>query len=263
MAKSKKPDGTVWSLPAGVLNQAETRLYKAFGNNGASVMRLLAEKEGCAEQAAKELKTYFLPDLPKGQQAMKKRADGKTLPDLDWVKTYQALGISFDPASVTLVDGMSYCCWPIIVLPGLTCNGIADAFRGVGVNVYISGIDIDLDKWLTENNRSIPARPYVIYVKRVVEADCRLNNVSVIDLTRYGFAGVTLLERLLLGYAYFLTTGKHLDLLNETVCLGSRGFDDSAPSVYYRDYSHRGVCIRWHNSHYNNTDIFTRKIITL
>ena len=236
-----KPDGTVWSLPAGILHQAEGKLYKELGSNGAQVMNSLAGNDRYAKQAAKILEQHFLP------HSATRRTQGKSvahrvLADLDWVKTYASLGFSFNPASIVVIDDKDY--WPIIVLPGLTCNGIVRAFRTAGVMIETC-VD-DVDKAVVKNDRSPNAGPYIVYVRRRVEADYELKNLSANDLTVRSINGVTLAERLLHGYAYYLTVGKHLDVRNRTLCSGSRYSDGGVPDVSWSSF-YREVYVNWYN----------------
>ncbi len=59
-----KPDGTVWSLPAGTLHQAEIQLYKALGKDGAGVMGRLAKSGDFCREAAQWLQKVADPSVP-------------------------------------------------------------------------------------------------------------------------------------------------------------------------------------------------------
>ena len=50
--------------PQGVLNQAETQLYKALGNDGAAIMRCCAESTDFCKEAAQHLQKMADPSAP-------------------------------------------------------------------------------------------------------------------------------------------------------------------------------------------------------
>ncbi|MEK7114774.1 MAG: hypothetical protein AAB847_00200 [Patescibacteria group bacterium] len=64
---------------------------------------------------------------------------------------------------------------------------------------------------------------YAIWVRDRVEADEELQNRSAENLRESGVVGITLEERFLYELKYFKETGKHLDIVNVTLCAGSHG----------------------------------------
>ncbi len=164
---------------------------------------------------------------------------GDVLPDLDWGKTYEELGAPFDPSILPPVDPTQ---WHIPVLPGVTSNKVVEALRrlDVKVSLYVE----DLDANVPVNDRVPQEKPYVVSVRRRVEADEENKNLSANDLKEQKILGITLPERLLLELAYYLTTGQHLDVECWTLCSGSRNSDGSVPSVHWRS-SHRKVYVDW------------------
>ena len=79
--------------------------------------------------------------------------------------------------------------------------------------------------------------------RNVQEADEELANMSANDLKEKKIAGLTLRERLIYELAYFKETGNHLDVVNITLCSGSRDPDGGVPCVYW--YYGR-LCVDWY-----------------
>lgn len=59
-----------------------------------------------------------------------------------------------------------------------------------------------------------------------------------------GAKGITLRERLLMGFGYWKRTGKHLDIKGPTLCCGSLGRDGSLPVVHWSS-AHEQMDIYW------------------
>ena len=81
--------------------------------------------------------------------------------------------------------------------------------------------DDDLDKIVT-SERTAKNGPYAIRVRDRVEADEELKNRSARDLQQQGILGITIEEREIFELKYFTETGQHLDIVNWTLCAGSR-----------------------------------------
>ena len=182
---------------------------------------------------------------------------------LNWAKAYEALGMSAEYAEFGSKFGQWQTKdeWPVPVLKGATCNKVVVALRRLGVNVY-TYVD-DLDKNVTVNDRD-PDRDgsYAVSVKAIVEADEENKNKSAEMLAEEGHKGMTLLERLLLELAYFLTTRKHLDVKNITLCAGSRHSHGCVPKVNWRpDY--RKVYVVWSSLGNRYDNLRSRSVFSL
>ncbi len=106
----------------------------------------------------------------------------------------------------------------ILVPKGLTLNQTFDVCEGlIPTWRYVN----DLDKEVTTNDRDPKLGPYAIWVEDLVESDGYFANVSADEAVTKKFAGITLLEHLLFHIKYFRETGKHLDVVNWTLCTGS------------------------------------------
>lgn len=170
---------------------------------------------------------------------LKKFLRMEDLPDLNWFKVYQTLGMEKEyPEFAKANEGQLSPhpgLWTIPVLKGVTPNKIMEAFRKLEVATYQYADD--MDKEVTKNDRD-PNRngSYTVSFKKTVEADPDQKNKSADMLAGEGVKGITLLERLLLELGYFLATNKHLDVENITLCLGSRYSDGRVPAVnWYTD----------------------------
>jgi hypothetical protein len=151
------------------------------------------------------------------------------LPNIDWTRVYHTLGMKFEPNDLAVPADPNF--WDVYVLVGVTPNKIVAAFRQLGVDVYT--YMSDLDSGVPTNDRDTKKGAYRVRFQKTIEADTELANKSADDLATEKIAGITLLERLLLEFGYFLATGEHLDVENVTLCSGSRHSDGLVPSVYW------------------------------
>ena len=198
------------------------------------------------------------------------------LPDLDWQKAYQALTVTPQEyqAGIGKLDlpnlpGF----WVLPMLPILrkegkqevrllTCNRIKQALQAAGSGFWSVKTDMDgnLDP---EKEARCPYRDgaYARKFARSIEAEEVRNNCAVNDLEE-SFEGIGLLERLFLELAYFLTTGKHLDIEHWTISSGSRWLDGYVPDVYWSG-SHSKVRVDWHNPSDRNDQLRLRSADSL
>ncbi len=159
---------------------------------------------------------------------------GKKLPDINWKRTYEVLGMSTEAVETFNAMKVNPSLWSVPVVKGVTCNMMVDTLReavrrdGMKVYTYVD----DLEKGVPTNDRD-PNRDgsYIVNFRRTVEADEENANKSANMLKAENHKGITLLERLLLGLGYFLTTGQHLDVKNSTLCTGSRNSNGRVPRV--------------------------------
>lgn len=131
---------------------------------------------------------------------------------LNWQKVGQALGM--EKEFIQLEEKFSATeigHWPIYVPQGLTHRKVVEALKAAGSGFYSYSNDLDAD--VAENDRD-PNRDgsYAIQVHANVEADEEFKNLSANQLKKRNHQGITLLERLLLELAYYLTTNQHLDI---------------------------------------------------
>ena len=76
-----------------------------------------------------------------------------------------------------------------------------------------------------------PKKATTRYFRKNIEADKNLANKSAEELEKDNVSGVTLRERIIMELEYFKETGKHLDIINITLCTGSRDVDGSVPDA--------------------------------
>lgn len=169
----------------------------------------------------------------------------------DWCRFYKEFGFieneeDLKPALPAEKSGFS---WLIVIPKGLTMNKVLQVMRTkMDVSSYVGD---DLDTNVPTNDR-VADNDYVVCVRDRIEADEELKNRSANRLSDENVKGITLLERLVLGFFYFWKVGpqedinkSHLDVENSTLCSGSRGSGGGVPSVNWSpDY--RKVYIRWY-----------------
>lgn len=93
------------------------------------------------------------------------------------------------------------------------------------------------------------------YRKRV-EADEELKNKSVDDLEKEGIKGITLRERIIMELQYFKETGKHLDIVNLTLCSGSLHSDGFA---VYADWYGGKFKVDWNHRDHSDDKLRSRQ----
>jgi hypothetical protein len=149
---------------------------------------------------------------------------------VDWQKFYHdEFGIAMDAASIRVPERRRGFDRIIVVAGGLTIQQVYDKCESLFPCWKYT--DSDLDTVVSRNDRDPKNGTYAVWLRDRVEADEELKNKSANNLKRKGIKGITLLERLLFGLKYFRETGKHLDIINWTLCAGSRHSDGDVPSV--------------------------------
>lgn len=124
--------------------------------------------------------------------------------------------------------------WTIPVDVGMTPKRIVEAMRGLGVQFKLCCED--LDAHLLNDRQASGMGPYLVNFRTQVESEKEFESVSVNSLREKSICGITLTERLLLEFAFYLFTGKHLDNSQMTLCSGSEynlTQGHHVPVVYY------------------------------
>jgi len=146
-----------------------------------------------------------------------------------WRIFYQKFfGIDTDFSKISIPEKQPGFDRLIIIAQGLTLNQV---YGKCAKNFLCSRHIDDLDKAITQNDRDSNKSSYAIWVRDRINADEELKNLSTNDLKKKNILGITLLERLLYGLKYWVETGKHLDIQNWTLCVGSLDSDGDVPSV--------------------------------
>lgn len=162
------------------------------------------------------------------------------VPYIDWLKTYAVLGMYEEGLLEAFCDFVkrhkTKACpdlWFTPVIDGLTCGKVVATSNRVGMDVWT--LEADLDAIAPKNDRSPKGHSYAVGLARAVEADERANHILASKMLNcFGRRmGATLLERLLIGLGYFLTTHRHLDERSITLCSGSAELGGNNPTVYY------------------------------
>lgn len=154
-------------------------------------------------------------------------------PDIDWQLCYQKFGMATEFEAFCATNSKDLAVdpanWRTPLITGITPNKVVRSFRELEVKVEC--YNEDLDKVVMKNVRDPKTGSYVVPFKRSREVPSKYRNTSYNELLRQEINSITLLERLVLGFGYFVTTGKHLDRKSWTLCAGSEYSDGSIPSV--------------------------------
>lgn len=156
----------------------------------------------------------------------------------EWQAFWQKLGVDADLSVVVPDDAGGF--EQVIVVPqGLTLNRVVKSCRGrFPVQQYID----DLDRDVTENERTPANSSYAIRIRNRVEADAEMGSKSADDIRKDGTTTLTLMERLIYELKFHEETGGHLDLVNWTLCAGSRNRNGHVPRV---DWHSSKLCVYW------------------
>jgi len=154
---------------------------------------------------------------------------------VDWSAFYQkVLGMTPDFSGLVIPKDPGGYGWPVPVAKGLTASRLfAECKKRFPCYSYVGD---DLDKFVSENERTADKASYIIRVRDRAEADEELANLAANQIKKQKLTTMTLAERLLLELWYFWRTGgKHLDIKNITLCAGSRNSGGDVPRVLWVD----------------------------
>lgn len=153
------------------------------------------------------------------------------LPDIRWDLVYANLGRPLDFGN--LLEDPPEGSWYIYVLPGITERLLYRAFDSYRIHswgTHISGIDtFDGSTAYSVDDRPHGSTRYRIEVRK--QFDPEYLGVSPKTLEDQWIGSVTLVEMMLLHYAFFLETGRFLDSINRTICSGTH--------IYRKRYDQR------------------------
>lgn len=125
-------------------------------------------------------------------------------------------------------------CWPVFMIPEVGLNRVWAECRNHDYQTN-SDYGMDPESRMRWHQRETNNGPYMVRFRARVEADVENQNLSANQLSERGDKVITFPERLILGdFIWWLTGGFHLDLLNWTLCAGSRDYDGYVPCVRWR-----------------------------
>ncbi len=131
--------------------------------------------------------------------------------------------------------------WPVFSVPEVGVNRTWGECR----NLFPaqSHLGDDLERAVPTSDRTAANGSYLVRFRNRVEADEEYKNVSANQLAERGGKYITLHERLLLEqFVWWMTGGFHLDLLNVTLCAGSRDRDGNVLRADWRVSQFRVYC---------------------
>lgn len=118
--------------------------------------------------------------------------------------------------------------WLVPVPKGIIASTVLGVLKSKQhMKIYNNYGDVDAGR----HDRSSAKRGYAVRFRNRVEADEEWKGKSANDLKQLKVVGTVLTERLLLGSIFVAMTGNHLDIVNWTLCAGSRNPDGSVPIV--------------------------------
>lgn len=175
----------------------------------------------------------------------------------EWSRFYrEVFDMEANFEGVKLSDEQDCFGWTVFIAPSITLNMVWAACRDqFPCNSYLGD---DLDRMVLTNagtsNAAYPRR-----FRNRVEADEETKKMSANYLATRDVLGITLMERMLMELWYhWKTGGGHLDLLNVTLCAGSRYADGNVPGADWRESQFQ---LDGYDPGYANGDLRTRSAV--
>jgi len=160
----------------------------------------------------------------------------------EWERFYQSLfGIKTDFLKLQIPKRQKGFDRLIVVAQGMTPQRLYD--KCAEMFPCWKWTNEDLDK-IVQSERTAKDGVYAVWFRDTVEADGDLKNLSANDLRKKNIPGITLEERFLMELKYCKETEEHLDIMNVTLCSGSRYSGGSVPRVDWGPGGH-GLGVRW------------------
>lgn len=175
----------------------------------------------------------------------------------EWTQFYrEVFGMEVNLAGVVIPEGQPGFGWVVMIAQNLSLNQAWEVCKRLfPCNSYIGD---GLDRAVPTNDRTSGAA-YARRFRNRVEADKENKNMSANSLAKQAVQGITLLERIVLELWYFWKTGGgHLDLVNLTLCTGSRDSDGRVPRADWSDSRFR---LRWCPPDHAHDDIRARSAV--
>lgn len=182
------------------------------------------------------------------QETLLKSVEGL---DLDhnlelWQRVYwEICGLEPSLRDIRVPDDPGGFGWPVVPTPEIPLNKFWHELKKKFPCWCHGGNDLEsLLDW-NKQERSYRDGAYAIRVRDRIEADEELKNLPANDIVKKGIATVTLDERVRLeGFYWIISSGKHLDIKNVTLCAGSRYSGGGVPHVDWCRYRY-GLHVCW------------------
>lgn len=153
----------------------------------------------------------------------------------------EVFGLAVDVSDIEIPAEQPGFGWLLVVPQGMTLNQAwAKCQERFPSQSYLGD---NLDKAVPTNDRT-PTSSYAKLFRDRVEVDEENKDLSANELAERKVQSITLLERILLELWYHWKTGEHLDVVNTTLCAGSRSSDGYVPYVFYWGEGEFGVGCR-------------------
>lgn len=164
-----------------------------------------------------------------------------------WQRVYTEIcGIEPQFQDVVLPENPGGFGWPVVVTPEVSLNQFWQGLQKKFTCRSYYGDDLEKSLDWSKQERDYHNGAYAIRVRDHIEADEELKNLSANDIERQKLLTMTLDERIRLeGLYWTLSSGQHLDVVNITLCSGSRSSDGSVPCVDWRG-DDRGLLVSWY-----------------
>ncbi len=174
-----------------------------------------------------------------------------------WVEAYAKVGIAVDPSTVVIPSHKAGFDRLIVVPQGMTAQP-AFELCGQVMPTWKYDEDVSLDELDTASPRTATNGAYAVWCRDTVEADANYKNKSYDKLISKGMNFLTLTERLLFSWKYFLETRKQLDVhsITLTSSLRSRG------GVFHVRYGVGGLEVHYSHRDFDGVNLRAREAVS-
>lgn len=174
----------------------------------------------------------------------------------EWQEFYRKyFRITVDFSGVTIPDEQKDFTRVIFIPQGFT---YADIVKVLKKKFKVWFYTENLDKAIKDDVRTSD-KSYATRLRERIEADEEMKNLSANQIKEKGINAITLMERLVLELKYWDETGEHLDILNVTLCAGSRRSDGYVPFVRWNDDE---LFVSWCDPDYPGDDLRLREAVS-
>ena len=232
------------------MSNGNTNFFERLFKLWAMVCELVMDDKRNAEELCLLLQAFM-----EGKRLVEAKPTEELL--AGWTKFYRdVFGLELDFSGVKIPERKPGFDHLIVVAQGMTPQRLFD--KCVELFPSLKYPDKNLDEIII-SDRTAKDGAYAIWVRDRVEADDENKNLSADQLKERGGCEETLEERLLHELKFFNETGQHLDIVNWTLCAGSRYSDGSVPYVNWYD---DGLGVSWYDSSGRHGDLRSRSVVS-
>jgi len=165
---------------------------------------------------------------------------------IEWKRVYQKIGIQADFSGLKIPpkrDGFDRL---IIVSKGTTPVQISNVCLEVfPINEWIDLRENDRDIKSLKEDRNAKEKAYAVWVKDEVNVGEEFKNLSTQEIWDKKLSGITLTERLLFEFKYYLEEKEHLDVMGSSMTLCTGAYLPDSLGFYFGTKDNKIPIVSW------------------